>query len=149
MSQMLNNAIVLAAIHHADQYDHGGRPYVLHVLKVMHYLKSDDEELNCIAVLHDIIEDCKQVTYGLLIAQGMSDRVIAGVKALTRVPGQTEQEYQAGVLANRDAMQVKLCDLRHNMDVRRLKGLRQKDFERMEKYVRFYHEIEQTLKCNQ
>lgn len=57
MQQMLNKAIVLAATHHDGQFDKSGLPYILHVMKVMHYLKSNDEELNCIAVLHDIIED--------------------------------------------------------------------------------------------
>ena len=41
---MLNKAILLATTYHAGQYDRGGNPYILHPLKVMHYLKTEDEE---------------------------------------------------------------------------------------------------------
>jgi (p)ppGpp synthase/HD superfamily hydrolase len=142
--KMLNSALVLATNAHADQFDRVGKPYILHVLKVMHYLKSDDEELQCIAVLHDIVEDTK-TTYSELRSAGMSERVISAVKALTKLPGQTLDEYKEGVFANRDAMLVKLCDLRHNSDIRRLKGITEKDLERMQKYHQFYLEIKERL----
>jgi (p)ppGpp synthase/HD superfamily hydrolase len=47
--------LVLATNAHAGQTDKAGKPYILHCLKVMHYLKSEDEELMCIALGHDII----------------------------------------------------------------------------------------------
>ena len=52
---MLSNMLVLATNAHAGQTDKAGKPYILHCLKVMHYLKSEDEELMCIALGHDII----------------------------------------------------------------------------------------------
>ena len=142
--QMLSNAIVIATNAHEGQFDRGGNPYILHALKVMHYLKSDDEELQCIAVLHDVIEDTK-TTYAELRNAGMSDRVINGVEALTKLPGQTLSEYKARVFDNEDAMKVKLCDLRHNSDIRRLKGVTEKDLLRMQKYHEFYTEIKEQL----
>ena len=42
-------------------------------------------------------------------------------------------------------MRVKLCDLRHNTDVRRLKGVTDKDIARMAKYHLFYMEIQARL----
>ena len=129
---------------HAGQFDKGGNPYALHALKVMHYLKSDDEELMCIALGHDIIEDTA-VTYKDLREAGMTDRIINGIRALTKVPGQTLDEYKAGVFANIDAMLVKKSDLRHNTDIRRLKGVTEKDLARMAKYHVFYLEIESRL----
>lgn len=117
----------------------------LHPIKVMHYVKSDDEELQCIALGHDVIEDT-DVTYQDLKDAGMTDRIIEGIRALTKVPGQTYYEYKIGVLANVDAMKVKLADLRHNTDIRRLKGVTEKDLARMEKYHRFYMDIELALK---
>jgi hypothetical protein len=39
-------------------------------------------------------------------------------------------------------MQVKMADLRHNTDIRRLKGVTEKDIIRMEKYNRFYLELQ-------
>ena len=142
--EMLSQAIHIATTAHHGQFDKGGVSYILHPLKVLHYLKTDDEELQCIAMLHDVIEDTK-VTYCDLIEIGISLRVIAAVKCLTKQPGQTPEEYKAAVFSNKDAMLVKLCDLRHNSDIRRLKGVTEKDLDRMAKYHRFYLEIQSKL----
>jgi (p)ppGpp synthase/HD superfamily hydrolase len=141
---MLSAAIRIATNAHDGQYDRGGNPYVLHVLKVMHYTKSQDEELQCIAVLHDVVED-STVTWWDLREAAMSDRVIAAVRALTKIPGQSYDEYREAVFANRDAMIVKLADLRHNSDIRRLKGVTIKDRERMARYHEFAFDIQQRL----
>ena len=141
---MLGTMLVIATNAHAGQFDRGGAPYILHPLKVMHYLKSDDEELMCMALGHDVIEDTS-VTYRDLRDAGISERVIAGICALTKLPGQTYEEYKAGVFASEDAMRVKLADLRHNTDIRRLKGVTEKDIARMSKYHMFYMEIKSRL----
>jgi GTP diphosphokinase / guanosine-3',5'-bis(diphosphate) 3'-diphosphatase len=138
--EMLSKMILIATNAHDGQFDRGGTPYILHPMKVMHYLKTNDEELQCIALGHDVIEDTK-VTYRDLRDAGISERVINGIRALTKVPGQTYEEYKEEVFSNVDAMKVKMCDLRHNTDVRRLKGVTEKDILRMEKYQRFYLEI--------
>jgi (p)ppGpp synthase/HD superfamily hydrolase len=142
--EMLGKMLVIATNAHAGQVDKGGNPYILHPLKVMHYLKTDDEELMCIALGHDIIEDTS-VTYRDLYDAGISDRVIMGIRALTKQPGQTYEEYQESVFNNPDAMRVKMADLRHNTDIRRLKGIQDKDIERMVRYQKFYIEIQLRL----
>ena len=141
---MLGTMLVIATNAHAGQFDRGGAPYILHPLKVMHYLKSDDEELMCMALGHDVIEDTAE-TYQDLRDAGISERVIAGIRALTKQPGQTYEEYKTGVFASEDAMRVKLADLRHNTDIRRLKGVTEKDIARMAKYHMFYMEIKSRL----
>jgi hypothetical protein len=141
---MLAKMLVIATNAHAGQYDKGGLPYILHPLKVMHYLKSDDEELQCIALGHDVIEDT-DITYKYLRDEGMSERVIAGIRGMTKVPGQTYEEYKEGVFANIDSMKAKKADLRHNSDIRRLKGVTDKDVARIAKYMKFYSEIEAKL----
>ena len=141
---MLSAALKIAVNAHDGQYDRGGNPYVLHVLKVLHYLKTDDEELQCIAVLHDVVED-SNVTWLDLREAAMSNRVISAVRALTKIPGQSYDEYRDAVFANRDAMLVKIADLRHNCDIRRLKGVTMKDRERMARYHEFAFDIQQRL----
>ena len=142
--EMLGKMLLIATNAHAGQFDKGGNPYILHPLKVMHYLKTDDEELMCIALGHDVIEDTA-VTYRDLREAGISERVIEGIRSLTKQPGQTYEEYKESVFANPDAMRVKMADLRHNTDIRRLKGIRDKDIERMVRYQKFYMEIQQRL----
>lgn len=142
--EMLAKMLVIATNAHADQFDKGGNPYILHPLKVMHYLKTTDEELQAIALGHDVIEDT-DVTYKDLREAGISERVISAITALTKVPGETYDEYKQKVFANVDAMKVKMADLRHNTDIRRLKGVSDKDVARMMKYQKFYIEIQSKL----
>lgn len=145
--EMLAQMLVIATNAHSGQFDKGGTPYILHPLKVMHYLKTDDEELQCIALGHDVIEDTK-ITYQDLRDAGISERVIDGIRALTKQPGQTLEEYKAGVFKNIDAVKVKLCDLRHNMDPRRLKGVSEKDLARGAKYQIFFMELQEILRAD-
>lgn len=139
---LLDTMLVRATTAHAGQFDKGGQPYILHPLAVMYLCESDDEELLCIALGHDIIEDT-DITYADLRADGMPDRVIEGIRALTKLPGETVDEYKIRVCANPDAVVVKMADLTHNSDIRRLKGVRQKDLDRMASYHRFYLELRQ------
>lgn len=131
---------------HDGQFDKAGQPYILHCLKVMHYLKSDDEELCCIALAHDLIEDCgDEYSYSSLREEGISERVIDGVRCLTKVPGENYEEYKTKVKSNKDAIKVKMADLRHNTDIRRLKGVTEKDIKRTVKYMEFYQELKEML----
>ena len=138
--EMLAQMLHIATSAHHGQFDKGGRPYILHPLRVMSYLKEDDEELQCIALGHDIIEDTS-VTYQDLRDAGISERVIIGIEALTKQKGYNYEDYKKQVFGNIDAMKVKLCDLRHNTDIRRLKGVTDKDIARIAKYQIFYMEI--------
>jgi (p)ppGpp synthase/HD superfamily hydrolase len=112
--EALNKMLVLVTTEFDGIFDKGGVPYVLHCLKVMHYLKSDDEELCCMALGHDLVEDRKNITYAYLRELGFSERIIAGIAAVTKVPGESPDEYMAKIKANHDAIRVKLADLRHS-----------------------------------
>jgi (p)ppGpp synthase/HD superfamily hydrolase len=142
--EMLDKALHLAVNAHCGQFDKGGKPYILHPLRVMSFLKTDDEELQCMALLHDVVEDT-DTTYNDLIYADMSLRVVEGIRALTKERGYTYDQYKEKIFKNRDAMQVKMADLRHNTDIRRLKGVTPKDLERMAKYHTFYLELKQKL----
>lgn len=139
--ELLGKVLVLATNAHAGQFDKGGKPYILHPLAVMALLNSDDEELQCIALLHDVIEDTK-TTWKDLEEIGCTPRIINAVAALTKMPGQSYDEYKEGVFNNKEAMLVKMADLRHNTDIRRLKGVSQKDIDRLAKYNRFFLELQ-------
>lgn len=139
---MLSTAILIATNAHSGQFDKGGMPYILHPLKVMHYTKSQDEVVQVVAVLHDVIEDTN-VTYKDLLNQGICQEAIDAIKCLTKQPGQTYDEYKELVKSNKTAIKVKMADLRHNSDIRRLKGVTEKDIARVSKYHQFYLELQQ------
>lgn len=135
--EMLNRMLVLATTRHAGQFDKAGKPYILHAIAVMYKLGSDDEELCCIAIGHDLIEDTK-TTFQELKEMEFTDRIIEGIRNLTKFPGETEEQYLARVTLSMDSVLVKIADLDHNSDIKRLKGLTDKDFIRMQKYQRMY-----------
>lgn len=126
------------------KFDKGGKPYILHCLTVMHKLKTEDEELQCIALGHDVVEDCG-VSYAELRELGMSERIVHGIRCLTKTTGETYEEYKEKVKSNPDAVLVKMQDLRHNSDIRRLKGVTEKDILRITKYHKFYLELKGLL----
>lgn len=142
--ELLSKAIHLATNAHHGQFDKGGSPYILHPFAVMNLLENPDEELQCIALLHDVVEDTR-TTFRELRDLGFTDRIIEAVRLLTKMPGQHYDEYKEGVFSNVDAMKVKMADLTHNSDIRRLKGISDKDIERMAKYNRFFLEIKAKL----
>lgn len=137
-------AIKFAAEKHVEQTDKGGRAYILHPIRMMMRLRTNDDELMAIAVLHDVVEDCK-VAFDDLVQIGMTDRVIDGVRALTKQSGETYEQFIDRLSGNRDAMIVKREDLRDNSDITRLKGISSKDIARMEKYMSAFKKIDGLL----
>jgi hypothetical protein len=111
----------------------------------MHRLRADDEELQCIAVGHDLVEDT-DITYAELKAMGFSDRILHGIWCLTKKEGESDANYRRYVKSNSDAIRVKIEDLRHNSDIRRLKGVTPRDVARMVRYHEFYLELVAELK---
>lgn len=142
---LLNAMLVMAVNNHAGQFDRGRNPYILHCIAVMQNVQEmhpgTDEELLCIALGHDLPEDTK-VTFAELREVGMTTRIIEGIRCLTKMPGESYEEYQEKVMSNYDSVIVKKADIRHNMDLRRLKGVTDKDIDRSAKYQRFYVKLD-------
>lgn len=136
--------IALAATNHVDQFDRGGKPYILHTITVMHKVKSDDLEVKQMAVGHDLIEDTT-VTLAKLKELGFSQRVLDGLYLLTHDDDVSYQAYIDSIATNEDAIRVKLADLRHNSDFTRMKGCSEKDFARMQKYQKAYAQLVKAL----
>lgn len=134
---MLGRAISIASLSFSEKVDRGGQPYILHCLRVMNKMSKHDEELRCAAVLHDLIEDTDW-TLEDLRQSAFSDRVVTAVKLLTKTNDVDYDTYIHRISQNINATLIKLADIEDNSDVTRLKGLRDKDFERMKKYHRSY-----------
>ncbi len=139
---MLDKAIAIASVEFKGKFDKGGTPYILHCVWVMNQMDQDDHELMTIAVLHDIVEDT-EITLTNLKNWGFSNRVLWGVQALTHDKEVPYMEYIKNISFNPDATKVKMADLRHNSDIMRMKGLRKKDFERLEKYHTAYEYLKE------
>lgn len=129
-------ALELAVEKHKNQTDKAGNPYILHPLHVMENVNSKEGKI--VAILHDIIEDT-DITEDYLFKIGLSKRIVDAVVALTRSEDMDYQEYIKNLSSNPLAKEVKLADLEHNMDLKRLPTLEEKDLERNRKYQIAYH----------
>lgn len=134
---MLGRAIEIAASAHAGQVDKGGKPYILHPLWVMDKVRHLGEDCMIVAVLHDVIED-SEWNSEMLKKEGFNHTIVGALMELTLDPDESYDEYIKNIARNPIAKAVKLRDLEHNTKVTRLKGLRKKDFDRLEKYHRAY-----------
>lgn len=129
-------ALELAVEKHKNQTDKAGNPYILHPLHVMENVNSKEGKI--VAILHDIIEDT-DITEDYLLKIGLSKRIVDAVVALTRSEDMDYQEYIKNLSSNPLVNEVKLADLEHNMDLKRLPTLEEKDLERNRKYQIAYH----------
>ncbi|GED72878.1 hypothetical protein BRE01_65800 [Brevibacillus reuszeri] len=134
----LEKAIVIATEAHAGQVDKGGSPYILHPLRIMLRMRTEDTMIA--AVLHDVLEDT-DVTVEDLKKAGISEAVIEGVVALTKQAGETYTDFIRRAKCNSIAKTVKLADLEDNCDLTRLSNPTEEDFQRVERYKRARSEL--------
>ena len=129
----LANAIKIASDAHLNQTDRGGHPYILHPLWVMHKVRHLGEDYMIVAVLHDVVEDT-EVTLDYLFNVNFNNNILYALDLLTHKVDIPYTDYIENLAHNDLAREVKLRDLEHNSKITRLKGLREKDFQRLQKY---------------
>lgn len=138
---MLSRAISIAAAAFDGKYDKGGSPYILHCLYVMNKVKRLGDDYAIAAVLHDLVEDTHW-TIQMLRDEGFNEEILAAISCLTHLDGVSYDDYIKCIANNTIATACKKADLEHNMKASRLKGIRKKDFDRLEKYIRAYAYLE-------
>lgn len=129
-------AISITAKAFEKTLDKGGKPYILHCLRVMNNVQGD-ECVKCASVMHDLIEDTDW-TFEQLTALGFSDKTIGLLHLLTHQKETSYEDYIKAISVNKEATEIKKRDLEDNCNITRIKGLRKKDFDRIEKYHRAY-----------
>ena len=127
----LDKAIQLAVRIHAGQKDRYGRTYILHPLRVM--MKVETEQEKIVAILHDVIEDSDLVIKDLS-GEGFSPEIVTAVDCLSKRDGEEYQDYIKRLSPNPLARTIKLADLEDNMNMERADHLQEKDFERFVRY---------------
>lgn len=122
---------MLATEWHSGQFDKAGQPYIQHPLRVMQNAQHPDAKI--VAVLHDILEDTS-TTVTDLRSQGFDENIIQAVLAVTKQDGESRFQAVQRTVKNAIACEVKLADLRDNMDLSRLKQITSKDLLRYKQY---------------
>lgn len=91
---MLSQAIKIAVQAHDGQVDKAGKPYILHPLRVM--LSVTSEEAMICAVLHDVLED-SDVTAEDLLEKGFSVEVVKAIQSVTKAGEESKSAKNSGI----------------------------------------------------
>ena len=136
--ELLNKAIKIAQKAHKGQTDKFGTPYIGHVIRVMNAGKTYDEKI--VGVLHDVIEDCPEITLDYLLQEGFPNQIVFAIECLTKNPA--DQDYTEFVKQTEKsslAVSVKMNDLQDNMNLTRFnRPITEKDMNRLNKYLTAY-----------
>lgn len=142
----LQRAIEIAVEAHRGQTDKAGAPYLLHPLRVMMSLDTDEERI--VGVLHYVVEDGPGWTFERLEGEGFSSTVLDALRLVTKRPedeGDSEAVYVAFVRrakGNKIARRVKTADILDNLNASRLSALTEKDMRRMNRYLAALRELQ-------
>jgi hypothetical protein len=98
-------------------------------------LRMNTLEQRIVAVLHDVVEDCG-VSLDDLRKEGFSEEVLSAIESVTKVPGESYEDFVDRAAQNPIGRVVKLADLEENSDLSRIDSPSWEDLERVEKYRR-------------
>jgi (p)ppGpp synthase/HD superfamily hydrolase len=106
---------IIARDAHKDQKRSDGKDYITHPRDVAKSLTGYD--LQCIAWLHDVLEDNLNFTPQVLANRGVPRSIIENVLALTRFKDSRETylEYLLNLKKFPEARIVKMADIQHNL----------------------------------
>ena len=132
LSTVIEKAKHVCVKAHSGQFDKGGSPYYQHPFAVADMCETEDEKI--VAYLHDVVEDTN-ITLHDLHNFGFSGKIVSAVNAITKRKGEEYRDYLYRVKTNDIARVVKLADLRHNSQLRRLnRDITDEDLKRVQKY---------------
>ena len=129
----LQRAIEIALEAHKGALDKGGNPYILHPLRLM--LQMDSEEEMIVAVLHDVVEDSEKWSFDKLHKEGFSKKIINSLRSVTKE--NKNEDYEKFIdrsIKDKIGRKVKIADISDNLDISRLKEVTDKDILRINKY---------------
>ena len=117
----LERAIAIAVEAHSGQIDKAGSPYMLHPLRVMLALRTNDERI--VGVLHDVCEDCPGWDFDRLRREGFSETIIEALASVTKIKGENYEDFVLRAAGNAIGRHVKKADLVDNSDLSRIAAL--------------------------
>lgn len=120
--------------YHQGQVDKAGVDYFKgHIEYVVLGVYSKKEKT--VAYLHDIVEDTEITIADLNELEFPSD-IVEAVELLTRNKNIDYQDYLDKIKCNKLSKSVKISDLKHNSDLKRLKNVTKYDKKRQDKYLK-------------
>lgn len=142
MDHLLETAIRLAAKVHKGQKDRFGKPYILHVMRVM--MRGHDFEEQVLGALHDVLER-SDLSAADIAEKGFPPRVVKALGHITRVKEETYEAYIDRVMEDSLAIRVKLHDLADKMDLLHVAQLDPADLKRYNRQLAAYHRMKKLV----
>ncbi len=139
---MLATAIKIATQAHEYQKDLNGEPYILHPLRVMQNMETQEEKI--VAILHDVVEDSSVILYELKKI-GFSSTVINAIDVISRKKDETVNLYYHRIFNNKIAIKVKIKDLEDNMNLTRYTKIKKTELNRIEMYHKYWRQLKSLL----
>ena len=142
---MYSKAIVIANEVFRDIVDKGGNPYIYHLYDVSNKLDNTLEKTA--GLLHDIIEDT-DISLNDLKEVGFTDEVLDILVFVTRGKDELYSDFIDRIIEsnNLSALKVKISDMENNMDLSRIKEIKQEDIIRFNnKYMPQYKKLVRKL----
>lgn len=121
----LEKAIKIAVKAHSGQVEKNGDPGILHPLRVMHSVSTNEEKI--VAVLHDVIEDSK-LTFKDLKKAGFSDKIVNAVKSVSNLKGEEYFKFIKRASKNKIGRIVKIADTYDKLTLERFTNLSSRNF---------------------
>jgi len=136
---LLKKATLLVNITFEGMIDKGGYPYINHLQFVSN--KGTDEDRKIVGMLHDVLEHTV-VSKTILLELGFPEYIVEAVDILTNKNEDYDTYIDRIVSSENDiAIEVKLSDLEHNMDISRMPNPKNEDYLRIQKYKKAYDKL--------
>ena len=110
---VLEHAISIAVCAHAGETSENGEPYILHPLRVMLSMQTNEERV--VAVLHDVVEKTRWDLQNLR-AEGFDAALIEAVESVSRHKEESYDDFVKRTKLNPIGRRVKIADLKDNID---------------------------------
>mgnify|MGYP000059714814 CR=1 FL=1 len=135
----------LLLVHHLfkGKKDKADTNYMNHLNHVSRDFKTDRKK--SLGLMHDVLEDTPTTEEDLRLL-GYDEKFITTLKVLTKTTKNYDTYIETILKSNdKDAMEIKIKDLLHNLDLTRLKKITEVDIKRARKYLRAYTQIIEKL----
>lgn len=135
-SEQVKKALDLATSAHKGQLDKSGKEFILHPMTAASTVYDKGDDYIIAALLHDVVEDTDVTIDDIeeIFGKNTADTI----SLLTHDDKDTYMDYIRKIKAsgNDVALQVKLADMKNNMDLGRLNVITERDIDRLEmKYI--------------
>lgn len=145
----INKALNVCYKAHKGQADKSYVPYVFHPFMVANLIDNPTANEIITALLHDILEDCPEITaqdwFNCYYAT-LDDEVKEALNILTHDKELSYDAYIFSISQNKIATKVKIADLKHNMMLDRLDGtVHASDVKTLTRYYKYRRALDYLI----